>query len=151
MICFIKCLCHSDYLIVMCSTKSYTTKVNTMYSIFLCFSGVVSFNISSFVAVTDVCSKAMVVFKYLFFFRCSICVWLTVSFSVFALHCTLHCALHCAYAAVDYKAVLLLLMVVIDPIGCGTYVFGSCFVVSFLVFLIIFPRKGAGCFTLIVL
>ena len=63
MICFIKCLCHSNYLIVMCSTKSYTTKVNTMYSIFLCFSGVVSF-----VAVTDVCTKAMVVFKYLFFF-----------------------------------------------------------------------------------
>ena len=106
------------------------TKVNTMYSIFLCFSGVVSFNLSSLVAVTDVCSKAMVVFKYLLFFRCSICVWLAVSFSVFALHCTLHCA----YAAVDYKAVLLLLMVVIAPIGCGTYVLGSCFVVSFLVF-----------------
>ena len=57
--------------------------------------------------------------------------WLTVSFSVFALHCTLHCALHCAYAAVGYKAVLLLLMIVIAPIGCGTYVLGSCFVVSF--------------------
>ena len=74
-----------------------------------------------------------------------------VSFSVFALHCTLHCALHCAYAAVGYKAVLLLLMVVIALIGCGTYVLGSSFVVSFLVFFNHLPKEGGGCFTLIVL
>ena len=132
MICFIKCLCHSVYLIVMCSMKCYTTKLNAMYSLFLCFSDVVSFDLSIFVAVTDVCSKAMVIFKYLFFF--SLLYLCVVSISLFALHCTLHCALHCAYAAVSYKAVLLLLMVSIAPIGCRTYVLGSCFMVSILVF-----------------
>ena len=86
MICFIECLCHSDYLIVMCSTKSYTTKVNTMYSLFLCFSGAVSFDLSSFVAVTDVCSKAMVNFKYLFLFFVALSV---CGFVCFALHIVL--------------------------------------------------------------
>ena len=127
MICFIKCLCHSDYLIVMCSTKSNTTKVNTLYGLFLCFSDVVSFDLSSFVAVTDVCSKAMVVLKYLFFF--SLLYLCVVSFSALALHSTLHCALHCAYAVVSYKAMLLLLMVAIAPIGCGTVGFLFCGVV----------------------
>ena len=89
-------------------------------------------DLSSFEAVTDVCSKAMVIFKRLFFF--SLLYLCVVSFSVFALHCTLYCTLHCASAAVGYKAVLLLLMVSIAQIGCGTYVLGSCFVVSFLFF-----------------